>query len=521
MSQQGISPAFENIIADHHERIENSTIEGVIDQDAFHMQNQTNIETIRHSYPEQAGYFSLRNIYDTRGRNGLLNEERIKRIFSATKGGQGQGYDWSDESEGVVEKAKDRFNAAIRGSYAQLYNKLMVDGDKIYEDLYNTAWHVFGSYVKEKGNQDEALKATLSLLFGDTITEKNGGVEFPNGVGLFHDREEMNKRGVTLSMLEEYKINAYYHIYNKHGADLMFEPHLDMDKNWHIVAQEMLEGGGNVWWTVINDIETDGYRVVMVGQHGDDKEQAASRMYGDPFSKTSSIRILADAYYDDGSGPQPIRLTKTEFFDSIAEAKAASHAYSHLDFWDNLHFLFNYKHTPKDYPDTPISPSLDTERPGVLGDLTTRLENVGFMTPGPDMSRRRVKYYMEKKGPGTDWYKSTAKAYSIGDSGFGLDFTNPGRVEIDMFWKPLWEDIQAYERAQETTGEEISQKELYNLARQRYRGMFTGRSDYGLKRMFSMYDRYFMANGPKFDPTWRFLKPENDRYLGNTRVQRP
>ena len=62
MSEQGISPAFENIIADHHERIENSTIGGVIDQDAFHMQNQTNIETIRHSYPEQAGYLSLIHI---------------------------------------------------------------------------------------------------------------------------------------------------------------------------------------------------------------------------------------------------------------------------------------------------------------------------------------------------------------------------------------------------------------------------------------------------------------------------
>ena len=82
-----------------------------------------------------------------------------------------------------------------------------------------------------------------------------------------------------------------------------------------------------------------------------------------------------------------------------------------------------------------------------------------------------------------------------------------------MFWKPLWEDIQAYERAQETTGEEINQVELYNLARQRYRGMFKGRNDYGLERMFSVYDALFLHKinqFPSYDPTWRFLKPETE-----------
>jgi len=501
-----------SVISDYDIRVKNSMINGVLDDDTYEAQTIQNIENVRDKAPGSVGYFHLRNIYETEGRKGAINVERLKRIATPSKGGQNQGQDWAEGVEGA-KNHKVRFNEAFQLSPARAYKRLMDGGDQIYDDLYASAWKVYGSYVKDGIGQDTALKKTFSLLWGDTVLERNGGVEFPNGVGLWHDKEAMSKRGITLNMIEENKVNAFYHITNKYGSQLLFEPYRDMDKNWHEVAQGMLDGGGNVWWTVINDVATDGYRVVVVGQHGDDKDVAAFNTFSHSNEKSSSIEILGDAYYDDGSGPKPIRLTKSQFMDRIGEAAAAEHAYENLDWSDNIHWLYNKDRKPSEWKD------VLTEHPNnsLVGDTVRRLENVGVFTPGADMSRRRIKHYIEKLGPGTKHYKSNAKAWSLFDTGFLLDFSDPGRLEIDLFWKPLWDDVQAFERAQETSGEEISERELYELARQRYRSMYKGRNDYGLKRMFSMYDVEFLSRGPNappeevYDPEWRFLKPELKR----------
>ena len=334
-------------------------------------------------------------------------------------------------------------------------------------------------------------------MFGDTVLERKGGVELPNGLGTWHDREEMNKRGITLDMIEANKVNAFYHIYNKHGADLMFEPYKDMDKNWDQVADSILSGGGNVWWTVINDVETDGYRVVMVAQRGEaDRDEADVDQGG--LSLMGGIKIIGDAYYDDGTGAKPIRLTKDEFFNSMGEAAAAEHANSQLDWWDSMHVWFNK--TKAEYP--PLYPPRPMSTIGAaFVNATIALEDSGFLTPGPDMSRKRIKYYMDKLGPGTQHYKTTTKTWTPYDTGFGTDLGNPGRLEIDMFYKPLWDDIQTYEAAKRRSGKgeaEITSDELVRLARQRYRGMFKGRGTYGLRRAFSMYDRFHLQKGPRF-----------------------
>ena len=497
-----MSDTYDAILADQDSRIQNCTLEDGLDRGCYAQQSEDNILNFRANYPLQAGFFHLRNIYKTEGLMREVNEERVKRIMTPSKGGQEQGYDWSKD-EGA-KSAKEKFDAAIRGSYANTYQKLVEGGDLIYDDIRATAWHVFGQYVKELGNHDEALSNTLTTLFGDTVLEQNGGVEFPNGVGLWHDRAEMNKRGITLSMIEQNRVNAYYHIHNKYGSDLLFEPYRDMDKNWNKVAQEMLNGGGNVWWTLINDVDTDGYRVVVVGQYGvADKSVAAGKAYISPYSKTSGIKILGDAYFDDGSGPQPIRLTKKEFFDRMGEAAAAEHASSNMDWWDNMHMLFNQKRWELGGMVTGM-PSV-----GALVNLELDLEDADLLTPGPDMSRKRLKYYMDKKGPGSQSYKNRKKATSIAfgdgpdkwDTGFGLDLSDPGKLEMDLFYIPLWEDIEAFEAAKRRSGEaaeEVTQEEIYKLAMQRYRSMFKGRSDYGLKRMFSMYDHFYMASGPRF-----------------------
>ena len=480
------------ILADEETRISNCMLADGLNHECYQIQKDRDVASYRGDYSWIAGYFHLRNAFETEGLKGDNTDRRLKEIFTTATGGHQQGYDPNIGIEGNLS-SKQRFDAAFAGSYAKIYLNLIDDGQQVYDDLQATAWHVFGGMVQKHRDETVALKETLNILFGDTVFERNGGVDLPNGIGAWHDREEMNKRGITLDMIEANKVNTFYHIYNKHGADLMFEPFLDRDKNWDVVAEGMLTGGGNVWWTVINDVETDGYRVVMVGQTGEGR-------YTDQggYSQRGGIKILGDAYYDDGTGAKPIRLTKDEFFNSIGEAAAAEHAYSQLDWWDNMHLWFNKTKAeyPPLYPPRPMSTIA-----AAFVNATLALEEAGALTPGPDMSRKRIKYYMDKLGPGTDHYKNTSKAWTPYDTGFGTDLSNPGRLEIDMFYKPLWDDIQTFEAQKRRSGkedEEVTDQEIFHLARQRYRGMFKGRGTYGLKRAFSMYDRFHIQKGPRF-----------------------
>tara|TARA_R110000765_G_scaffold98066_1_gene184350 strand:+ start:1 stop:1548 length:1548 start_codon:yes stop_codon:yes gene_type:complete len=478
------------LLADEETRTNNCMLGDGLDQRCYQMQKDRDVARYRNTeYDHVAGYFHLRNIFETNGLKGDNTLRRLNEIFTPVTGGQGEAYDANKGIEGSMN-ADDRFNAAFAGSYASIYRELIDNGDQVYEDLRKTAWHVYGKMQQKKGEQTLALKETLNILFGDTVLERKGGVELPNGLGTWHDREEMNKRGITLDMIEDNKVNAFYHIYNKHGADLMFEPYKDMDKNWDKVADEMLNGGGNIWWTVINDVETDGYRVVMVGQRGEaDRDEASIDQGG--YSQMGGIKIIGDAYYDDGTGAKPIRLTKDEFFNSMGEAAAAEHANSQLDWWDSMHWWFNK--TRRFDPKIVGVPTF-----GGLVNFGLDLEDSGALTPGPDMSRKRIKYYMDKLGPGTQHYKTTTKTWTPYDTGFGTDFGNPGRLEIDLFYKPLWDDIQTFEAAKRRSGKgetEVTSDELVRLARQRYRGMFKGRGTYGLRRAFSMYDRFHLKKG--------------------------
>tara|TARA_B100000586_G_scaffold268724_1_gene245902 strand:- start:742 stop:2319 length:1578 start_codon:yes stop_codon:yes gene_type:complete len=430
-----------------------------------------------------AGFFRLRNWKE----KSELNNARIRKVFTRAEGDI--GIDWDDSDSG--QSIKDRFTAALDGSYASAY-RLLVNGDEIYEDMKKMTWHVFKQYYNDGRNVNEALGETLTLLYGDTVLERNGGIEFPNGVGLWHDREMMNKHKVTLNEIEEYKINVFHHLIKKTTANggnitLQFtndDPEKSDIGKWSEVAQGIVEGGGNVWWGVINDVYTDGYRVVMLAQRGSSDasiEEAGRRMFTTPGSSLPSVEVIGDGYYNDGSGPKPIRLTKEQFFHAIAEAPAAEALRSNMDWWDNQHWLFN-KDKNRKYG----------EPGGAI--LMRAAEDAGWFTqPGPDMSRKRIEHYIKKRGPGTKHYDQTPRAWSAFGTGFGLDWSKPGRLEMDLLWMPLWKDIQELE-GKNPPGYRVTQDELRTLFRNRYRSMFKGRNDPGLRRTFSLYDMFYIMS---------------------------
>tara|TARA_Y100001963_G_C6759426_1_gene438652 strand:- start:127 stop:1698 length:1572 start_codon:yes stop_codon:yes gene_type:complete len=429
------------------------------------------------------GFFRLRGWKDDTEKN----HARIRKVFTRAEGDIGIDF---NQKTGPGQSIKDRFSAAIHGSYASTY-KFLVNGDEIFEDVKKTAWHVFKQYYNDNHNVDDALGETMTLLFGDTVLERNGGIEFPNGVGLWHDRQMMGEYGLTLNEMEEYKINVYYHLIKNtlggKNVTLQFtkdDPSKSDTGKWSEVAKGIVDGGGSVWWGVINDVYTDGYRVVMLAQRGDPDasiEDAGRNMYVTPQSQRPSVEIIGNGYYNDGTGPKPIKLTKEQYFKAIAEAPAAEMLNSNMDWWDNQHWLFNRDKNRK-----------YGEPGGAI--LMRGAEDAGWFTqPGPDMSRKRIEHYIKKRGPGTKHYDETPRAWSFFGTGFGLDWSKPGKLEMDLLWIPLWKDIQELE-GKAPPGTRVTQDELRTLFRNRYRSMFKGRHDPGLRRTFSLYDMFYIMN---------------------------
>ena len=472
-------PTQEDLVNDFNEHVWNpSMLDGDIDENAYDQRMFQWSSFWKDRGKHIPGLFHLRGWRDD------SMKTVVEDVMKFEEGGT--GIDWNPE-EGKDKTLKARFDAALDGSYASAY-KYLKNGTQIYEDIGRTAWHIF-QMQKTKNNTDvdTALKDTFSMMFGNTILERNGGVEFPNGVGLWHDREAMNNYGLTLNEMEDYKINVYHHLIKNLTAEgsnstIQFESVINTDKHWDEVADGIVNGGGSIFLTVINDVYTDGYRVVVAAQGGDmdaSPEVAGQHMFVNAYSKKPSIRIIGNAYVNDGTGAKPIRLTKDQYFNAIGEASAAEYLDANLDFWDRTYFLYNKNKTIK------------TGAPWnqVTGTFNALAER-GFlgMRPGPDMSRERVEYWNEKFGPGTENYKNKPRATRwFFDTTFGLDWADPGKLEMDLLWIPLWNDIKEFE-AKKSDGKHVTDDELETLFRNKYRSMFKGRNDLNLRNTFSVYD---------------------------------
>ena len=67
-----------------------------------------------------------------------------------------------------------------------------------------------GDFVPE--NEARVSIYDSALMFGDTVYERNGGENTPNGLGLWHSKDMLNKYNLTLGDLEEYKIDLKIYV---------------------------------------------------------------------------------------------------------------------------------------------------------------------------------------------------------------------------------------------------------------------------------------------------------------------
>ena len=446
------------------------------------------------------GFFFLR---DWRGQGSESIKKRrqklVRQVFNPLPGQKPKDFrpKVDIQNDGYHKDVKEKFDAAFAGSYAAAYLN-RTDGAEIYEMLRKTAWHVY-NYQVYNGTEDvnDALKATFSLMFGDTYLERNGGINNPNGLGLWHDKEKMGKYGLTASDLEEYKINTWFQLTKEEVSGkkgkLYLGKNIDDSLPLHQVVQHIINGGGSVWWAIINDTETGDYRVVMAQKTPEeaDLEIAAKNMAQD-FSSVPGIKILDNAYIDDGSGKRAITITPDQYMRGIAEFIAMDHLHQHMDLADSplgdkgmiSQLLGKLNIAPPSFVGNDPSAFNTT-----INDIKQAMAKAGWISPGPDISRERVKHYVENFGPGTDHYKSTPKAWSLWDTGWGTDWSDPGKLEMDLVWMPIWNYIQELE-GKGPPGTKASQDEVLDIYKMRRQEMFKGPSDPAIYDTFSAYHLY-------------------------------
>lgn len=405
-----------------------------------------------------------------------------------------------DQDDDVYNPTVDeKFESRLNQSYAAAYLN-RENGASIFESIRKTARHVF-KYQRYALRMDpnSALNETFNLMFGDTVYERNGGENTPNGLGLWHSKDMLNKYNLTLGDLEEYKINTWFQLTKGEvrgkPAKLFLGRDVDTSLPLHEVARGIVKGGesgASVWWTIVNDTETGNYRVVMARKSpaSADLDIAAKNM-ATAYSVTPGIEIVGNAYYDDGEGKKAIVLTPDEYMRGIAEYIAYDHLNQHMDFWDT-NFGIEY-FDKKPHPATAGAPNPI----GAMASLKVWAEDKGLLTPGPDVSRRRVKHYYDKFGPDSAHYNNPDKArawtlwafgspsYDDSRTGWGTDLSDPGKLEMDLVWIPIWKSIQELETL---VGRNATRDEIHNIYKMRRQEMFKGPTDPGLERAFNAYD---------------------------------
>ena len=230
-----------------------------------------------------------------------------------------------------------------------------------------------------------------------------------------------------------------------------------------------------------------------------DREDAGYYMHYSPYQANPNVEILANLMVkksdDVNAAWEPLNISEDEQMLSFAEAEASEHLDAHMDPWDQWTFFFNQtKKTVSMFGienPWPISLLPYIPSSNFWSNMKLMMEDMGLMTPGRDMSRKRVKHYIDKFGPGSELYGSDEQQGLASNLlGLGRDISDPKQVDMDLVWIPIWDMIQDWEAAQRRAGQNIEAPDPIIAAffNQRRREMFTGRVGTKERRVFSVYD---------------------------------
>lgn len=297
-------------------------------------------------------------------------------------------------------------------------------------------------------------------------------------------------------------------------------------EHWDAVYKDIVtQGGGNIFIARINDSD-DPTKIRMVIATGD---------RNDP----DNIRIIGDVYGIDSVGNAvPVTFTQENAITMMQARQAWQHANSQDDIvegmlditgvggiWDGL---------------DPISASaraLEWAREKMGMDPMQEKDKLFNIEDGGDFGRAEFKWLYENYSKAA-WEKKYDRKYSRQEAAEGnykgfegysdrdvnsfggrylTEIMAPGRVEMDLFYEPLWNEVMAFEKSK---GREVTDQELYSIF-QVVKRRLNGKPDFfGNDRGRTMFDAYVLNNWdegeakPIFKEAWEAPQSDITDYVG-------
>ena len=300
-------------------------------------------------------------------------------------------------------------------------------------------------------------------------------------------------------------------------------------KEWDAIYKNVLDGGeGNIFIARINDSD-DPNKIRMV---------IASGNRSDP----DKIKIIGDVYGTDIEGNAvPATFTQENAIVMMQSKQAWQHANSQDDvvaslldvpviggIWDGL---------------DPITSTIKAFEWGMDGFGSSLTVKEDGLQEGGDFGRDEFRWIYERFSKGA-WEKKNGLTYNKEDAAnkkyknllgysrlsvnaYGGRFLTevtggsvmyPGRVEMDLFYEPLWDEVMAFEKSK---GREVTNKELYSIM-QVVKSRLNGNADFfgsGGDRGKDLFDAYVL--NPYSEDLQKLFKEKSDAEIINDSLGNP
>lgn len=294
---------------------------------------------------------------------------------------------------------------------------------------------LINQYDVDQDDYDESLhytygKALEKFDYKLSVVAREG--EVPNAYG-FKSLVDDDEFAKGIEGKKEKPDGSKYVGTNRYQAD------------WNKITQGYVSKGGNIWVSRINDSD-DPSRIRLV-------IMAGNRDY------MTDVKIIGDVYgIDKKTGESiPVTFSAEEIVKMMASRQAWQVMDSDDDWWDGQYWDWF----------TGIARTIGSlVGAGEAVHISTGIDRNRWSEAGGDFSRENVDYYHKKFSkdvPGSDYHK--LPAHAIGGQWL-TEWSNPGRVEMEMYIDPLFREIETYEKMKtEQTGKpyKINNEEFVNF----------------------------------------------------------
>ena len=429
---------------------------------------------------------------------------------------------------------------------------------------------MIGGTHGKRMNFQESLVKTIDKLYGNWKVFNNN-----TRMKVAFNRRKLNAAGVGQDQWDDSEHYMFMMAHRKYKGKISFVPRVDtiklmqhqgklaegirmgepykapQEKEWKPYEQNMdvplferVEQGANQfatmkyqehWNAIYKDIVTNGNGNIFISRINDSDDPNKIRMViatGDR-NYPDSIRIIGDVYGVDTIGNAvPVTFTQDNAITMMQARQAWQHANSQDDIveglldisgigglWDGLD------------PISATARALEWAKEKMGLDPMQERDKLFSMEDGGDFGRAEFKWLYENYSKAA-WEKKYERKYSRREAAnedykgfegysdrsvnaFGgrylTEIMDPGKVEMDLFYEPLWNEVMAYEKSK---GREVTDQELYSIF-QVVKRRLNGKPDFfGNDRGRTMFDAYVLNNWdegepkPLFEEQWE--PPQSD-----------